>query len=563
MADLDEFYSNPDILEAIKRNQQYATGNMPILPRNNQPPIGEPIFNFNAPELKQYSYPTHPTGTPSESSQFAPTQEDFLNVLKGAGSSIKDLYSRIKTGVTEGPYNKETGYDPRIGLTGPEVMLPGGIGTAIAEKAGSNILGSAGSVWKRQWPGRAGPGIWTQDVKNSLKNIANDVDTRGGNINEAIKLFKEANPNLNVTDTAVRQAMYRMRNEGPTGNLVSGVWKPEYNQTLENLVRNVHGTNTSSKVILEDFKKVHPEFNMSSSFFTRRVKEVKDKYRIVGDEIPDRDFTLGALGGSGRGRPPSKLKTESPGEAVNWLQSQKPVDEQWVRNWAKEANVPIKDVRGSDTKYMRLEPDNPPLPGQKYPTVRIPQDENLHITTRVKPSEIGNYFDTGIGLSKPGGQSISPSRIGRAESVLINESGMPYANPEAMDAALKWRLNKAPQGKNWLISEDMAPRLPKNVTTEDVLQSLKNPDQFNMELRHPKTNELMSTGAPLHNDIPKETPYSLNEEVDQRLRQQQIDREIIEYQDRMRGKAPHTVPAPQKGNLISTYDILKALYGTP
>jgi len=176
---------------------------------------------------------------------------------------------------------------------------------------------------------------------------------------------------------------------------------------------------------------------------------------------------------------------ESTQNALQRLQQQKPVDQAWVENWAKEAGVPIKDIRGQDTKYMRFDTLHS-RSGEKLPTVRIPQDEFGHLGTHTKSTEIGNYFDTGLGFTK----KMSPSKVNQVEPSILNQSGMSYAHPEALDAALKYRLH--PPNKNWLIPEEMAPRLPTPKSTPEAPMSTPNPEMFKLPYNIPTIAEMLA-----------------------------------------------------------------------
>ena len=82
----------------------------------------------------------------------------------GAVSVMKDLYSRMHRGVTQGPYSSSTGeYDPSIGLLAPEMMLPA-FGRALG---GIGIVG--GKVGKPLTPGHASE--LTQKQLEMLKNL--------------------------------------------------------------------------------------------------------------------------------------------------------------------------------------------------------------------------------------------------------------------------------------------------------------------------------------------------------------------------------------------------------
>ena len=219
------------------------------------------------------------------------------------------------------------------------------------------------------------------------------------------------------------------------------------NSTLSGLARKYpEGTWGRQKNIINEFRKSHPEYQGSDATIVRHMYNVKPL---------DKDIEIGSFGGRG------KLNTESPGEAINWLQSKRPVDEQFVRDWAKDANVPIRRVReaGQGTKYIELQNEyGPTKPGEVPPKIRIPGDEGAHLSPNVRSNEFGNLFDTGHGLQFPetGAQIQRPT-----EATTLNQAGMPFADREALDKALRWRMSKAPHGGNWLIPEEMAPRLPQ------------------------------------------------------------------------------------------------------
>lgn len=128
-----------------------------------------------------------------------------------------------------------------------------------------------------------------------------------------------------------------------------------------------------------------------------------------------------------------------------------------VTRWMDEAGVPVKRVstHGEGTTYVQFEPPgNPVRPGDSAPTVRIPGDEGGHVGRRPTTNEVGNRFDTGHGTDAGDGRRIKDKRV------LQNVSGEPYADPVALEAALKWRTSSAPPGESWLVSPDQAPRVP-------------------------------------------------------------------------------------------------------
>jgi hypothetical protein len=231
-----------------------------------------------------------------------------------------------------------------------------------------------------------------------------------------------------------------------------------------------------------------------------KLKSPVDTSKTIGEDLKAfmlKSLQLGPMGFRARlGPMGSAMKLpDSTFQSLRRLEQQKPVDQAWVENWAKEAGVPIRKVTGQDTKYVHF--DTPFYkPGSKPPQVRLPLDEGAHMGTSTHGlkeggSQVGNVFDTGIGAIKPStGHKISPNIWGRREPTLINESGMSYANPEALDAALKWRLH--PPNKNWLISEDMAPRLPASKPLPEVPGTITNPQMFKLPYNIPTITEMLA-----------------------------------------------------------------------
>lgn len=325
------------------------------------------LKSINKPKL-----PMQPLGMPGAGSVLGLAQ----NTAKAVPEYLKDIYSRMKTAVTKGPYNDQGEVDPKIATLPLEVMMPG-YGRAVG-------LGAMG--------GNVSKFTWSPEKVKDLLSLEQ-------------KYLSE-----------------KVRHRG------------------------------SGKLIHREFTQKYPDYHGDHNTLQRQLHRVRTSgANIETGATPSKDIELGAFGGRGR------LNTDSPGEAIGRLQEQLPVTKQWVEEWAKDANVPIKSIRGQDTQYIKLEGQK--RPGDKDVTVRIPQDEARHFGSDVKKSEIGNLFDTGLSDQKPSGGKIRYRP--RNEYTRINESAMPYAHPEALDAALKWRLSKAPHGGNWLIPEEMAPRLPQ------------------------------------------------------------------------------------------------------
>lgn len=338
----------------------------------------------------------------------------LANFGEGIKSTAKDIFARMKKGVTEGPGSSKSEFDPRIGLLGPEMMLP----------AFGRALGGLGAVGGRI------PTRWTPQMQQDLREIHQSLQGTKGIQKETVRLFREKYPGLDIKDNTIQNATSRLK-------------------TLGGL--NEQGGAISSTAPLN-----------------------------VGK--PGGEFELGAFGGRGR-LTNSEL---SAGHNMEWLQAQKPVDQAWVKNWAKEADVPITSIKNPSRKatYIELEPLNHPRFNSEIPTVRVPKDYNRHSGHPISNSRAGSFFDTGYGnipqevhgmmgpFSKKNSELnryVNPD-LNRApkEIGLVNEAGMSYAHPEALDAALKWRLHKAPPNNpidppgsgNWLIPEEMAPRLP-------------------------------------------------------------------------------------------------------
>lgn len=126
MGALEDFYNNPDVLNAIVGNQQYATG--------QKPPVVPPYMGSQIP-------------TP-------PEDNHVLEVLKGLGGlggtvghTGQDIFSTMQRAVTEGPYSSTTGeYDPKIGMLAPQLMLPG-MGRALGGVGAE--LGAFGAIPRR------------------------------------------------------------------------------------------------------------------------------------------------------------------------------------------------------------------------------------------------------------------------------------------------------------------------------------------------------------------------------------------------------------------------------
>lgn len=195
----------------------------------------------------------------------------------------------------------------------------------------------------------------------------------------------------------------------------------------------------SNKILIQKFRERFPEYQGKDSTIRDQIYNFMQRHEM------------------GR-RINTPVREPVPFEALEFLSKNSPVDENWVRAWARDADVKTKfrGGRGS-TVYGELIPENMPYSGIN-PTVRLPVDRDRHLSTRMSPNSVGNMFDTGTGWPKPHLEPLI------TEGTTINKAGQSYANPEALDAALKYALSKAPtparfgQPGNWLISEDMLPK---------------------------------------------------------------------------------------------------------
>lgn len=350
-----------------------------------------------------------------------PGPSDLINMARNASGGIanygQDVFGRMKRAVTQGPYSSPTGeYDPSIGTLPLEIMMPG-----YGRAAG---VASSGGKFRSSLSSGGSSGFFTPEVRESMARIKERLGDSSHK--EFVQAFRQRFPDYKGTDETVRRQLSRNETRG-----------------------------------------------------------VEASY----------DTELGAFGGRGR------LNTDSPGEAVNRLQEQIPVTKQWVEQWAKDADVPIKEIKTAQegrrkTSYIKMLDDQ-----GKNVTVRVPapNDYFRHIGYPIKDRP-GSFFDTGTGIirepsstpvdqlskskqffSGPGekGETLVP-KYAPHEPNLINESGMSYANPEALDAALKWRFSKAPRGGNWLIPEEMAPRTAQAPVPNQAPKQRSDPNQLKL-----------------------------------------------------------------------------------
>ena len=419
------------------------------------------------------------------------TNKGTVRGAKAIKHGAEDIYERMKRAVTQGPYSSPTGeYDPRIGLLGPELMLPafgratglGAVGGKIIPLKGDKLpsayteeylshVGSQLRAKAKKDPDRSVYHLNDAMSVEELHKIHDRLQTKLKDIRELESAV--GNPDKLKEYTWNKAKEYREK-RGPGSReqmdsisasfgYKSPVNQEEYiksgQQTFEGYMQGIGGPQGRLKQLQEEAQELH--------------KHINDTHKIIEANTRG-DYELGAFGGKG------KLGNNQIAENLDWLQKQKPVDVDWVKDWAKQADVPIRSIAGADTKYVKFDsPYN--TPGVRPPQVRIPQDEGLHMGTKFQRSDAGNLFDTGIGNIKPtSNTAIKPAIWKQRESSLINEAGMSYSHPEALDAALKWRLHKAPPNNpldppgsgNWLIPEEMAPRFPAPKAPEVALTSI-------------------------------------------------------------------------------------------
>lgn len=257
---------------------------------------------------------------------------------------------------------------------------------------------------------------------------------------------------------------------------------PEMMTTLTKLSEKHSGAFGKNKNIIRDFLEKHPDYTGTDQNLLRTLNKQKllGGTNIETGAASSKDIEMGAFGGRGR------LNTTSPGESVNWLQSKQPVNKKWVEEWAKDSGVNVTanktKARGNPTHYLTLE--DPANPGN-IAKVRIPTDPSRHYGYEQSPSKAGSYFDTGYGYPKE--MQAGPNPRNMSEHTLINQSNQSYANPEALDQALRLKFTKAPFGQNPLVSPDYAPIKPP------VGPSHRPPDPYD-RFKDPNQLKLLSGG---------------------------------------------------------------------
>lgn len=121
-----------------------------------------------------------------------------------------------------------------------------------------------------------------------------------------------------------------------------------------------------------------------------------------------------------------------------------------VRGMLDQLGIPVDRVAtaGTGTRYVRVRDDNGSIV-----TIRVPGD--THVGNPQKAGPPGDFFDTAS-------QKLSPSQERYRSGTVVNEGGERFANPEALEAALRWRFPNyvSRTGENFLVRPDQAPMRP-------------------------------------------------------------------------------------------------------
>lgn len=126
-----------------------------------------------------------------------------------------------------------------------------------------------------------------------------------------------------------------------------------------------------------------------------------------------------------------------------------------VRGMLDRLGIPIDRVAtaGTGTRYVQVRDNNGAVV-----TIRVPGD--THAGNPQKAGQPGEFFDTAS-------QRLSPSQERYRSGTVVNEGGERFANPEALEAALRWRFPNyvSRTGENFLVRPDQAPRTRPNTET--------------------------------------------------------------------------------------------------
>lgn len=154
-----------------------------------------------------------------------------------------------------------------------------------------------------------------------------------------------------------------------------------------------------------------------------------------------------------------------------------------VLSWFQRSGVPVEKTQqaSTGTVYLRARDPNASqsATGSRF-EVRIPPEDGHG--GRVLPRDVkpGNYFDTTPEAPR--------KQFDRIMAPRVNEGGGMYSEWDNLEAALKWRTSRAPNGQ-WLIRPDQAPR--------SIEKQSRNPGKAAQpETISPEQLKLLSGGLP-------------------------------------------------------------------
>lgn len=151
-----------------------------------------------------------------------------------------------------------------------------------------------------------------------------------------------------------------------------------------------------------------------------------------------------------------------------------------VISWAQRAGVPIEKVETAKTgsTYVKVRDPNAAsdAPGARVNIRVAPEDGH---GGRILPRDVkaGNYFDTTPEAPRKEFPRIMAPRV--------NEGGGMYSEWDNLEAALKWRTSRSPDGQ-FLIPPDKAPRSlregppPRSVTPKTAEGADMSPEQLKL-----------------------------------------------------------------------------------
>lgn len=456
---------------------------------------------------------------------FEDNPEQGQNALRQLGINAKEnlgkvasipynIYQGLSNLMSKTPVRTEEGkLNPDIideSFNTAATLAGGGLSRAmITPRAAREIeLGMAGSQIGQKRP------LLSVQQYEDLKNITNSVEGGWGHSKRVVNEFRAKHPDFVGSDHTIERYMRQFGTRDHRSEMT-----PEMTKIFNKIHRDYHTRgDLTAKEALKEFYAHFPNYPGSWDGLRTKLSRVpknlkpEDRVRKLSGRpargmADDEGFELGSFGGRGSGggnRPDPKLNTPAYGESVNWLQSQKAVDDQWVKDWARDAGIPIRKVREAGKIRSTDDLKSPAYPTKyiemldthakndlntTHPRVRIPVDPDRHAGIFVKPHEIGHIADTGTGIVGKGAQRWNTDTDlykNLLQYTTTNKSGMSYANPEALDAWMKWRFSKAPDGR-WLIPEEMAPRMPKKTAAPAGPPVASSEHQWKLPLRghHP------------------------------------------------------------------------------